>query len=227
MRSVICRNLASRCRNEVSLSMEDKYSDLDALKTDVLKEVANIGAGNAATALAKLIRQPVKMTVPAVHNLSFDQVADVVGGAEAIVAGILQEVSGDLKADLLLLLPWSQACVILDLLLGRGVKQSFALDALEASALEELGNILANSFLNALAKFTKLKFCPRVPALAVDMAGAVLSLPLARLGERVEQALVIDTEFHHQQRYVTGYFLFIPAPEDLETFFHNLEVVSR
>ncbi len=211
----------------MSLSMGAKYSDLDDLRLDVLKEVSNIGAGNAATALAKLIKQPVKMTVPAVYNLSFDQVADIVGGPETIVAGILQEVSGDLKADLLLLLPWSQACVILDILLGRGVKQTFALDALETSALEELGNIMANSFLNALAKFTKMKFYPHVPALAVDMAGAVLSLPLARLGEMVEQALVIDTEFHQQQRSVTGYFLFIPAPEDLETFFHSLGVVSR
>jgi chemotaxis protein CheC len=199
----------------VSLSMGAKYSDLDDLRLDVLKEVFNIGAGNAATALAKLIKQPVKMTVPAVYNLSFDQVADIVGGPETIVAGILQEVSGDLKADLLLLLPWSQACVILDILLGRGVKQTFALDALETSALEELGNIMANSFLNALAKFTKMKFYPHVPALAVDMAGAVLSLPLARLGEMVEQALVIDTEFHQQQRSVTGYFLFIQEPEDL------------
>ncbi|MFY9417312.1 MAG: chemotaxis protein CheC, partial [bacterium] len=171
--------------------------------------------------------QPVKMSVPAVHSLSFDQVADIIGGADAIVAGILQEVSGDLKADLLLLLPWSQACLILDLLLGRGAKETFTLDALEASALEELGNIMANSFLNALAKFTNMKFNPRVPALAVDMAGAVLNLPLARLGEKFERALVIDTEFHQQQRSVTGYFLFIPAPEDLETFFHSLGVVSR
>ncbi|HHW54359.1 MAG: chemotaxis protein CheC [bacterium] len=207
--------------------MGDKYSDLDALKLDALREVANIGAGNAATALAELIHQPVKMSVPAVHSLSFDQVADIIGGADAIVAGILQEVSGDLKADLLLLLPWSQACLILDLLLGRGAKETFTLDALEASALEELGNIMANSFLNALAKFTNMKFNPRVPALAVDMAGAVLNLPLARLGEKFERALVIDTEFHQQQRSVTGYFLFIPAPEDLETFFHSLGVVSR
>ncbi|NLJ33622.1 MAG: chemotaxis protein CheC [Firmicutes bacterium] len=201
--------------------------ELNAHQIDVLKEVSNIGAGNAATALAQIIRRPIKMTVPTVRILSFDKVADVAGGADAIVAGILLEVSGDLQADLLLLLPWSQASDILAIMLAGGKSSFLELDEMEISALEELGNILANSFLTALSKFTKLRFSPHVPSLAIDMAGAVLNLPLARLGESVEQALVIDTIFHEQQQSVDGYFLFIPRPQDLKEFLHHLEVVSR
>ncbi|NLP18124.1 MAG: chemotaxis protein CheC [Firmicutes bacterium] len=207
--------------------MTDRILELSAHQFDVLKEISNIGAGNAATALAQLIKHPIKMTVPAVQILSFDEVANVAGGADAIVAGILLEVSGDLQADLLLLLPWSQASSILAILLDQKTSSFHDLDEIEISALEELGNILANSFLTALAKFTKINFLPHVPSLAVDMAGAVLNLPLARLGESVEQALVIDTKFHKQRQSVDGYFLFIPRPKDLEKFLHNLEVVSR
>ena len=207
--------------------MADNALELNTHQLDALKEVSNIGAGNAATALAQLINRPIKMTVPTVRILSFDQVADVAGGADAIVAGILLEVTGDLQADLLLLLPWSQASIILELLLGKEISSFFELDELEISALEELGNILSNSFLTALSEFTKLGFSPHVPSLAIDMAGAVLNLPLARLGESVEQALVIDTIFHEQQQSVDSYFLFIPRPEDLEEFLHKLEVVTR
>jgi chemotaxis protein CheC len=196
--------------------MEKKGYKLDEMGYDVLKEISNIGAGNAATALSLLIQNKVSMSVPKVKVLPFAAVPNLFGGADEIVAGILLEASGDLRADLLLLLSWPQAANLLKSLLNKEEDPTFDLSELEISTLEEVGNITINSFLTALGQFANLKFYPSIPALAIDMAGAVLSTPLSRLGEVGEQALVIETNFcDDSNRRVQGYFLFIPGPDDL------------
>ncbi len=200
---------------------------LDPMQRDVLQELSNIGVGNAATALSQLVQRRVDMSVPQVRVLPFDEVPELVGGAEAVVAGIFLEVQGDLRADLLLLLPWEETANLLQLLLHQPVDLKGGLSDLEASALEEIGNILANAFLNALSQFAGFTLQPSVPARSVDMAAAVLSMCLARLGLIGEQALVIDTLFTGEDQGdggIQGFFLFIPGPDQLHQLFKALGV---
>ncbi len=203
---------------------------LDPMQRDVLQEVSNIGVGNAATALSQLVQRRVDMSVPQVRVLPFDGVPELVGGAESIVAGIFLEVQGDLRADLLLLLPWEETANLLRLLLHQEVDLEGGFSDLEASAMDEIGNILANAFLNALSQFAGITLHPSVPARSVDMAAAVLSMCLARLGLIGEQAIVIDTVFtggDQGKEEIRGYFLFIPGPDQLQQLFQVLGVAPE
>ncbi|NMA55663.1 MAG: CheY-P-specific phosphatase CheC [Firmicutes bacterium] len=191
---------------------------------DVLKEVGNIGAGNAATALAALLNQQIKMQVPNVAWLPFDEVADRLGGAEEPVAGILLNVESDAPSTILVVFPLQQAYFLLDILFSRPLGQSDTIDEVGASALEEVGNILAGSYLTSLSSFTGLTFVPMVPAIAVDMAGAVLDYVLAEFGQIADQVLLIETEFQALGEDIYSYFFLVPKADALKAIFAALGV---
>lgn len=197
---------------------------LSSLQYDALREIGNIGAGNAATALAKMINKRVDMKVPRVSMLPFSEVASMVGGAEEVVAGIYLRVSGPVPGNIVFLLPKENALYLVDLLFGRTPGETKTLSELEQSALLEIGNILTGAYLGALAMMTNMTLVPSVPALAIDMAGAVLSTPLTFLGEVGDVALLIETEFTDDGREVTGHFFLIPDPGALDRMLAALGV---
>jgi chemotaxis protein CheC len=198
--------------------------DWSELHYDVLKEVGNIGAGNAATALAALLNQQIRMQVPNVIWLPLDAVADRLGGAEKPVAGILLNVDSDVSATILVVFPLQQAYLLLDMLFNYPLGQSATIDEVGASALEEVGNILAGSYLTSLSTFTGLTFVPMVPALAVDMAGAVLDYVLAEFGQVADQVLLIETELQALGEDINSYFFLVPKVKALNAIFAALGV---
>lgn len=197
---------------------------LSEFHCDVLREVGNIGAGNAATALADLLGEQVYMKVPSVMWLPFNSVPMRLGGPEKAVAGILLDVDSSAPASILVVFPWGQACRLLNMLFGRSQGNTVALDEMAVSALQEIGNILAGSYLTSLSNFTGLTFVPGVPALAMDMAGAVLDYVLAEFGQMADQVLLIETEFEAQGTDICSYFFLVPTPGALKAIFTALGV---
>ncbi|MBD2845265.1 chemotaxis protein CheC [Paenibacillus sp. IB182496] len=195
-----------------------------AFKMDVLKEVGNIGAGNAATALAKLIDKPVDMPVPQASLVGFDDIADRVGGSEQVVVAVFLRVEGDVPGNLFIIIDTDSANKLLHHLLGIRVVQIGFFSELESSALSEIGNILAGSYLSSLADFTKLSMMPTVPSMTIDMAGAVLTSGLLQFGQMGDDALLIETTFQENGESMCGHFFFIPDPESLEPLFRALGV---
>ncbi len=192
---------------------------------DVLREVGNIGAGHAATALSKLIQKEVDMKVPQVKIIPFDEVADCVGGAEALVATVFLRVEGECPGNMFFILDLDSARHLLTQMIGSEMKsEDDMLSEMEISALHEIGNILAGSYLSSLADFTQLNLQPSVPALAIDMAGAILSYGLIELGRTGDFALTIDTAFFEGNEQVKGHFFLIPDPDSLEILFRSLGV---
>ena len=197
--------------------MSEEMLSLTALQLDALREIGNVGAGNAATALSQILNRKIEMTVPQVSILPLDDVPDVVGGAEALVAGVYLRVFGPAPGSILFLLPKDSAFYLVDMLMNRPHGTTSVLSALDESALMEIGNILAGAYLNALSFFTKLTLLPSIPALALDMAGALLSIVLIQLGQVGDYALVIETEFTTETEGVKGHFFLIPDPGSLGT----------
>lgn len=197
--------------------MNDEILDLSAEQLDALREIGNVGAGNSATALSQIINRKIDMTVPQVSVMPLDDVPDVVGGPDAMIVGVFLRVYGVAPGSVLFLLPRDSAFYLIDMLMGkkRGTTQS--LDFMDESALMEIGNILAGSYLNALSFFTKMTMLPSIPALAMDMAGAILSVVLVQLGQMGDHALVIETEFQSEDDGIKGHFFLIPDPGSLET----------
>lgn len=202
-------------------------SKLEGFKLDVLKEVGNIGAGNAATALSRLLDKPVDMKVPTVNLIPFEQVADKVGGLEQVVVAVFLRVEGDAPGNMFFLIKEDSAKKLLKSLLSMEVQDDTGYSEMEYSALSEIGNILAGSYLSSLADFTNLSMSPTVPALAVDMAGAVLSYGLVQYGEMGDSALLIDTTFFEGREDLEGHFFLIPDPESFDKIFSSLGVPSE
>ncbi|MGF7048765.1 chemotaxis protein CheC [Paenibacillus sp. DS2015] len=202
----------------------DAFRYFKEFKMDVLKEVGNIGAGNAATALSRLLDKPIDMDVPKVEILPFELVADIVGGAEQIVVAIFLRVEGEAPGNLFFILNPEAAKNLLRRLKGIDVGQNDSFNEMEISALSEIGNILAGSYLSSLADFTKLSMSPTVPSLAIDMAGAILSYGLLQYGEMGDDALLIDTKFLEGTQEIEGQFFLIPDPESFAKIFESLGV---
>lgn len=185
------------------------------MQLDALREIGNVGAGNSATALSQIIQRKIDMTVPQVAIMPLADVPDVVGGPDAMVAGVYLRVFGPAPGSILFLLPRESAFALVDMLMGRECGHTQNLNSMDESALMEIGNILAGAYLNALSFFTNLTLLPSIPALAMDMAGAILSVILSQLGQLGDHALVIETEFTTEVEGVKGHFFLIPDPGSL------------
>lgn len=200
--------------------MDDLSEDilkLSALQLDALREIGNVGAGNSATALSQIIDRKIDMTVPQVAIMPLGDVPDVVGGPDAMVVGVFLRVYGLAPSSILFLLPRDSAFYLVDMLMGRSQGYTTTLSSMDESALMEIGNILAGAYLNALSHFTNITLLPSIPALAMDMAGAILSVVLIQLGQMGDHALVIETEFTTEADGVKGHFFLIPDPGSLNT----------
>jgi chemotaxis protein CheC len=205
--------------------LDEDILKLTTIQLDALKEVGNVGAGNAATALSQIISRKIDMTVPEVSILPLGDVPDVVGGPDVMVAGVFLRVFGPAPSSILFLLPRESAFALVDMLMGRERGSKDKLDAMDESALLEIGNILAGAYLNALSFFTKFTLLPSIPALAMDMAGAILSVILIQLGQMGDHALVIETEFTTEgDGGVKGHFFLIPDPGSLGTILSAIGV---
>ena len=177
---------------------------------DVLKELGNIGAGNATTALAQMLGKKVDMSVPQVRLLDFKDIGDLMGGAEQIMAGIYLCVEGDIDGSIMFLLGRTAARHLVDNLMGAGHNpDDKEFDEVELSALKEVGNIITGSYLNSLSMMTNLKLVPSIPFVAIDMAGAILSVPAIQFGMMGDKILLIETQFFDELK-LSGYFILLP-----------------
>ncbi len=202
------------------------FDDFNTIQLDVLREIGNIGAGNAVTALAKMINKKVDMAVPKVKIMGFKEVSKILGGEEIEVIGILLNVSGDLTGNMMFTLDIRAARTLVNILLGDETKTSLEFDEMELSALKEIGNILTASYLSALSTLTNLKILPSVPELAKDMAGAILSVPAIEFGKVGDSVLYIETEFSEGITKVLGDFLLIPDVESYDVLLKALGVID-
>lgn len=189
------------------------------IRLDFLRELASIGTGHATTALSQMLNGRLfQLVVPDAQMLPFTEAADYIGGQDQVVVGIFVVISGDVKGHMAFLQPLDSAQVLLKLLTG---SHSDEIDELGRSALQELGNIMITSYLNALSKMTNLLMAPSVPGLAIDMAGAVWQSVLA--GAQVaDDVTVIRTEFSADGKAIEGHIIFLPDDEDFKKIARSL-----
>ena len=196
--------------------MSDDVANLSPAQMDALREIGNVGAGNSATALSQIISRRIDMDVPRVSIVPLDEVPDLVGGPDTMVVGVFLRVYGKAPSNILFLLPKDSAFYLVDMLMGKTHGDTQKLDFMDESALMEIGNILSGAYLNALFNFTNISLLPSIPALAMDMAGAILSVVLVQLGQMGDHALVIETEFKTDDDGIKGHFFLVPDPGSLD-----------
>lgn len=198
-----------------------EYSNLSVLQLDALKEVSNIGAGNAATALSVLIGKKVDMTVPAVNIVKLDDIVEENGETE--VAGTVVRVLGDIAGNMLLVFENSTSENIIKKLVGS--KQSPESE-MGSSVLCEIANIISAAYMNAIAQLTNLAILPSVPATSYDMLGAILTTTFIESNQYDEYILDIETVFLDEdtEENIGGHFYYIPMPGSLEKILKSIGI---
>lgn len=201
---------------------EVKIDKMDHMQFDVLREIGNIGAGNATTALSKMLNAKVDMKVPKIDLLEFKDLSEIIGGAENIVVGILLTLDGDIDGMIMFVLEKEAAHKIVNLLMSGMFVPEEEFNEMELSALQEIGNIISGAYLSSLATLTNMKITSSVPYMAIDMAGAILSVPAIEFGKISDKALLIETEFGEKDSEVNGYFILIPTLESYSAILTSL-----
>ncbi|MCL7746488.1 chemotaxis protein CheC [Halalkalibacter alkaliphilus] len=209
--------------------MGDFIQSLKPYHLDVLKEIGNIGAGHAATALSQLLNKTIDMSVPAVRIASFHDLPEQVGGAETKVAAIFLRIDGEAPGSMFFISTIENAEKLTRHLTNN---DTFQLEVppfgeMGVSAFLEAGNILAGSYLSSLADFTGLTLHPSVPGFSVDMAGAIVSYGLIPLSQAGDYAIVVDThitELNEEKNPISGQFFLLPDPDSFAKIFEALGV---
>ena len=183
-----------------------QFADLDEISRDILKEIGNIGTGNAVTALSQMLMHPVDIAVPDLKILKYQEVCSLLDSADELQTGIMVGVGGDMEGMFLFLLSETFTMMVLNKILGE----------------EELGNIMCGSYINALASVMDLKLEVSVPDVCIDMGGAILSVPLSRFLRVSDDILMIDNLFHLGGESFLGRILFIPEPDSLDMMLRSL-----
>lgn len=205
-------------------------NNITMMQMDVLKEIGNIGAGNASTALSTLVGKKIDMNVPTVRIITFDEMLELAGGHDTTVVAVFLRIEGDATGSMFFILPLDQASKYIQKMTGES-SISFAsppYSELGLSAMQELGNILAGSYLSSLADFTGLDLLPSVPSISIDMAGAIISYGLIELSHSEDYAIVIDTALDEvnagDNEFVKGHFFLLPDPQSFSVIFNTLGV---
>jgi chemotaxis protein CheC len=193
-------------------------SQLKDIQLDALKEVANIGACHAATALSELTNEKVMVNVPVIRINPIEDVFSLVAKPNEVVASVLIYFLGDMTGRTLLLFPQEAAWHLTDCLMHQPLGTTKKFGELEESALKEVSNVLTCAYMNSLGDLLDLVVVPSVPSMAVDMASAVLQTVSLEFSSDKDMVVCIETEFRFVEKNTTlyGYFLLLPDPASLE-----------
>jgi chemotaxis protein CheC len=205
--------------------MED-MNGLEALQMDALKEVANIGAGHAATALSQLTDRRIMISVPEITVTDIDGLSELLLVSDEVVAAVLMHMLGDLTGRTLLMFPDDNARLLCDLLLKREPGATVEFGELERSSLKEAGNILGGAYMNALSDFMGMMLLPSVPSLAIDVATAVVTTAHLSFGRDRDYVFCVETDFHFEEadRKLKGHFLLLPDLASLKAILRVIQV---
>ena len=197
---------------------------LQDMHLDVLKELGNIGSGNAASALADFLQCETDITVPTVKMLKFDDAVNFLGGPENIAIGMLVNIKDDINGMMLYIIEQSFASKMTSALFGSGIEDLMNMNEMEQSLITEVGNIMAASYINAIASMTGMTIDISVPVLTVDMVGAILSVPTVEFAKVGNKVLFIDVGFVMGGEEIKSNMILVPEMQSLETLFTRLGV---
>ncbi|MCR5587097.1 MAG: chemotaxis protein CheC [Lachnospiraceae bacterium] len=197
---------------------------------DILKEIGNIGAGNATTALSFMIDSRIDLSVPKAEVIDFNKLMDITGGAEQVVAGIYIDISRDIEGVMLFMVSCETARILVDSVMHNDPKDqvtNFMFNEIELSAFTEIGNIITGAYLSSISSLLGFTIIPSVPYMTIDMAGAILSVPAIEFSKKSDTAILIESEFKINNKKMDGYFVLIPTEESYYKIIEKLGVLMK
>ena len=204
--------------------MIKNFEQLTSLEIDTLREIGSIGTGNAATALSQMLGKEVRITMPEVRIMGYNEAIEWIGGPEAVPAGVLVKMSGDVGGIMLSVQKLELINFILETMLDQGIQGYEELQELQQSALIEVGNIMISAFVTALSGLAGININLTVPAFAVDMQGAILTVPMAEYGGMSDYLMTIGGNFVCNGQEIPSHLLLSPDLRSLDFLLRKLGV---
>lgn len=198
------------------------YEAMGDAEMDVIREIASIGTGSAATSLASMLGQQVRMTIPEINILGYNDTIDKLGDPEEGIAAVLTRMSGEMEGIMLFLLRLDFINEVLRTMMGQEVEDYESLTEMEISALTEVGNIIISSYANAVSTLSGITIELSVPSVAVNMLGGILSVPMAEFGYVTDKLLLIDGQLLVDNRRLNSTILMMPDIESLNKMMKKL-----
>ena len=202
------------------------FDELSSLEIDTLREIGSIGTGNAATALSQMIGKEVRITLPEVRIMGYNEAIEWIGGPEQVTAGVLVGMSGQMSGVMLSVQKLGFINLVLEQMLGHPIEDYHQLDELGKSTLVEVGNIMISTFINALSGLSNISVNLTVPAFAVDRQGAILSVPMAAYGGMSDYLMTIGGNFVCEEEQVPCRLLLSPDLGSLNFLLKKLGVAE-
>ena len=200
------------------------YGDMNLQELDVMKEIGSIGTSHAATALSNLLNKEVRITIPAVQILGYNDAVKQIGQEEHIVGATLVQMTGDINGIMLFLFNMDFANTVFSKLLGKTYSSFRDLDEMANSALTEIGNIIICSYINAFTRLVGLDVSMSVPSSAINMLGAILTVPIAEYGYITDKLMYCNADFVVEGTILNDWLLMLPDIDSLNRILGKLGV---
>jgi len=202
------------------------YEDMNLQELDVMKEIGSIGTGHAATALSMMLQKEIRITLPEVSVLGYEEAVNRIGNPEEIVAAVLVKMGGDIDGLMLFLFDLDFANTILEKLMRKGCQEFSELGEIAYSALVEAGNIIICSYINAFTQFVGVDIGLSVPSATINMLGGILTVPIAEYGYETDKLMYINADFVMEGRMLSGWLLMLPDIRSLNDILERLGVAK-
>lgn len=203
-----------------------RYDEMNGLGLDLIREIGSIGTGNAATALSSMVGESVRMTLPDVQILGYNEAIKSLGDPEEIVAAILVKMSGEINGLMLFILKLDFINEVLSRVMSHKIDDYYQLNVLETSALEEIGNIVISSYVNAMSTLSDVTINLSVPSIAINMLGGILSVPMVEFGYVTDKMMMISGQFVIGGKVLHSDLLMMPDIESLNFLMEKLGIVN-
>lgn len=197
---------------------------INGMCLDLLKEIGNIGSGNAATSLSQMINMKVDMQVPNIEVMETQKVVDLFNDPEEITVGVYINFTGDIEGTILTLLDQDSAGVLIKKLIGTK-PDGYMYSEMEKSVVQELGNIMTSGYVNAISMFSNLFMNISIPSVSIDMVSSILSVPAVEYGIESDKLILIENKLDLEGENVNCYFFFMPDLPSFEKLFVKLGVL--
>ena len=201
-----------------------KYEDMNLQELDVMKEISSIGTSHAATALSKLLQREIRISIPEINILGYEETVDRLGYIEELVTATLVRMSNQINGLMLFVFKMDLANAVLGKLIGKEYESFEELDELAYSALEEVGNIIICSYVNAFTQLVGVEIDLSVPSSTVNMLGGVLTVPMAEYGYVTDKLMYINAEFIVDGKKLSDGLLMLPDIESLNRILEKLGI---
>jgi chemotaxis protein CheC len=206
------------------MQMIKSFDEINEVHIDVLREIANIGSGNAASSLSRMIGHSVNIAIPDIGIMGFDAAYEALGGPETVMVGTLLFLSGGISGMMMFLLPIDVVCDLVNMLMFTDIKSHDEIDEMGYSVINEVSNIMSASFVTAIADMTEMMIDISPPEATLDMLGSIMSVPSSFFAEISDSIMLMKNELEIAGKKTSANVLLLPDMPSLGKLMSSLGI---